>query len=247
MHLVFNVGLEPFHLQNEYGGAILFVVIACLTLSPLAFLYVAIAVTCSVLNFLIAHASMQKSDVLTCVVEALHICGQATLYFSLYFPFVMGVLSTHVSYQTPVDQQRRQETNTRIRPAHLRALSQSLEPWTMKLEVDKMIEDKGAGGSRVATRYWKVPAPGITATGYSTGGRNNDVWNPKMGRRLVARQECSICMKRFEFEETIAWSSNQLCIHIFHSDCILKWTALGGTPPNNFQSCPCCRRIFLLT
>lgn len=51
---------------------------------------------------------------------------------------------------------------------------------------------------------------------------------------------CAICLCSYEIGETIVWSSNNSCHHVFHYECILQWLVKmrKGTP------CPCCRQEF---
>lgn len=128
---MFEIGLEPFYLLNKHGGVLLFLVIACLTLFPLALLYVMMATSSSLL---VAFAGHSKSEAMAAAVQVLQICGQATLYFSLYFPFVMGLLSTHMSYRMVQEQIERRgttPTGTTSSSANYGALSQYLQQYTM--------------------------------------------------------------------------------------------------------------------
>ena len=93
MRIIFEVGFEPFHLLNKYGGAILFLVVASLALAPLASLYVLLAVAHTVM------AQGCEGEVMTVIVKGLQVCSDATLYYSLFFPFLLGLFSTHMSYR----------------------------------------------------------------------------------------------------------------------------------------------------
>jgi len=96
MRIVFEVGFEPFHLLNKYGGVLLFLVISCLTLVPLATMYVVLAITCFFLNEVTLE---EQPGAIGSALSALRVCAQATLYFSVSFPFIMALLSTYMSYR----------------------------------------------------------------------------------------------------------------------------------------------------
>jgi hypothetical protein len=51
---------------------------------------------------------------------------------------------------------------------------------------------------------------------------------------------CSICLEDFAEGDRVAQSSNSLCRHSFHQDCIVSWLVL-----RQHSFCPCCRRPFL--
>jgi hypothetical protein len=52
---------------------------------------------------------------------------------------------------------------------------------------------------------------------------------------------CAICLASYQTGETVVWSSNSACCHVFHEDCISKYleTIKGAGYP-----CPCCRQRF---
>jgi len=72
---------------------------------------------------------------------------------------------------------------------------------------------------------------------------------------------CAICLGEFEPSETVCWSSNMECTHVFHHDCMHTWLkSLGkrvckqqrfSENPTvkqvlNFSlECPCCRQSFI--
>lgn len=76
---------------------------------------------------------------------------------------------------------------------------------------------------------------------------------------------CSICYCEYGVDETVTWSANPACGHVFHEDCALTWfMAVGkkelrrrrraGIEPSNPDPveqvkdfpilCPCCRQTF---
>ncbi|KAL7574872.1 hypothetical protein ACA910_010706 [Epithemia clementina (nom. ined.)] len=49
---------------------------------------------------------------------------------------------------------------------------------------------------------------------------------------------CSICLCKYEQNDDVTWSTNKLCRHVFHRDCIAEWL-------QKKEECPVCRRFFL--
>mmetsp|Transcript_26457 Transcript_26457/g.39141 ORF Transcript_26457/g.39141 Transcript_26457/m.39141 type:complete len:299 (+) Transcript_26457:119-1015(+) len=59
--------------------------------------------------------------------------------------------------------------------------------------------------------------------------------------RLVSDM-CAICLSNYEIGEEIVWSTNQLCEHVFHVECIERWLMKQRGLP----LCPCCRADFVI-
>ncbi len=51
---------------------------------------------------------------------------------------------------------------------------------------------------------------------------------------------CSICLDDFKVDESVAQSSNSVCHHLFHEECIILWLSARRD-----AFCPYCRRPFL--
>lgn len=53
---------------------------------------------------------------------------------------------------------------------------------------------------------------------------------------------CSICLSQYKPGDELVWSSNPICPHAFHKDCIEKWLMKV-----RYEAiCPCCRNSFIL-
>jgi hypothetical protein len=104
------------------------------------------------------------------------------------------------------------------------------------------------------------------STGSGEGGSNNEVDNngdgsdnneddnndntnqaelsygasrPKVDIVLPTDEVCEICLDDFVADDTIAWSGNEACHHVYHKDCLLEWLAQGRS-----GACPICRVEF---
>lgn len=54
---------------------------------------------------------------------------------------------------------------------------------------------------------------------------------------------CSICLSPYKAGESIVWSSNPKCQHMFHKHCLMSWFSRKR---RSFRDCPCCRQAFVL-
>ena len=99
------------------------------------------------------------------------------------------------------------------------------EEYSNQNEVSE-IADTIAQSERSTTRIL-VPGPTI---------RRRDSKEPR-----VATGECAICLNTYMPGERIVWSSNEACAHVFHLQCMLKWSMNRDED----VSCPCCRQIFI--
>jgi len=50
---------------------------------------------------------------------------------------------------------------------------------------------------------------------------------------------CSICLSKYEIGDTVISSTNPVCNHVFHTDCLVSWLMRKQKP-----LCPCCRQTF---
>uniref|UniRef100_A0A7S4JGB2 RING-type domain-containing protein n=1 Tax=Odontella aurita TaxID=265563 RepID=A0A7S4JGB2_9STRA len=69
----------------------------------------------------------------------------------------------------------------------------------------------------------------------SGGGFMSRSWRAaKHSVRTLSREECSICLDKYDKGDTVCWSKKEECDHIFHEDCISTWL-------NGHDECPLCR------
>ena len=74
--------------------------------------------------------------------------------------------------------------------------------------------------------FVKIPAQGTSTTNKT---------------RLVPG-DCIICMTAYTIGDKVVWSSNRLCEHAFHSNCMESWLMKQRGSP----LCPCCRQSFVI-
>ena len=65
---------------------------------------------------------------------------------------------------------------------------------------------------------------------------------PDDGELRVACGFCAVCLNGYKAGDTIMWSSNEDCPHVFHLACLRKWLRKKKSD----QKCPCCRRYFVV-
>jgi len=97
----------------------------------------------------------------------------------------------------------------------------------------------------------ELPAPGLHTVHFGGGtsssldSNNNDNSSSTTTTPAPLRQAsglCPICLCAFQVGSDICWSSNELCEHVFHAECIINW--LLRQPEGTL--CPCCRRDFIV-
>ncbi|GFH56749.1 hypothetical protein CTEN210_13225 [Chaetoceros tenuissimus] len=62
--------------------------------------------------------------------------------------------------------------------------------------------------------------------------------NDEEAPRMQYPKLCSICVEEYREGDDIAWSKNEICSHVYHTDCIVAWLM-------NHSDCPLCRNDFL--
>mmetsp|Transcript_17563 Transcript_17563/g.49605 ORF Transcript_17563/g.49605 Transcript_17563/m.49605 type:complete len:322 (-) Transcript_17563:492-1457(-) len=57
-------------------------------------------------------------------------------------------------------------------------------------------------------------------------------------RPMESERLCTICLEAYHVGESVAWSRNASCHHVFHTKCIYDWLQNGN------DSCPICRHEY---
>ena len=66
---------------------------------------------------------------------------------------------------------------------------------------------------------------------------------PSQPSLILTSSTCNICLEGFRVDDVVAHASSQLlCRHVFHEDCIVSWLATRTEDPKAL--CPCCRQVF---
>mmetsp|Transcript_8154 Transcript_8154/g.11747 ORF Transcript_8154/g.11747 Transcript_8154/m.11747 type:complete len:326 (+) Transcript_8154:189-1166(+) len=85
------------------------------------------------------------------------------------------------------------------------------------------------------TKLLMLPKPG-----YRLGDLLATVDDNKKYCRTVENM-CPICLTQYVPGDSVVWSINPKCKHIFHETCLSSWLARKRKNPQ----CPCCRQLFL--
>jgi hypothetical protein len=75
----------------------------------------------------------------------------------------------------------------------------------------------------------EIPKPGLYNADEDRGTR-------------FASGACSICISSYQVGSDVVWSSNSLCEHVFHAECIESWLI----KQREGSLCPCCRQEFII-
>ena len=51
--------------------------------------------------------------------------------------------------------------------------------------------------------------------------------------------QCCICLEKYQIGDSIVWSSNPKCPHVYHEECMHSWLSKMGE-----GHCPTCRQLF---
>ena len=150
----------------------------------------------------------------------------------------------HVESELSTDESTESETETQIYIQQgNKCINDKDEHIISTKEEDKPTEEG---------RYSHVLIP--PPTGYFD---NND---NKESRK--APMFCAVCLSEYEKGETISWSMNEHCTHVFHTYCVIEWFVANGRKQSSMQrfpdnpskekllnyqlDCPCCRQSFVI-
>jgi Ring finger domain len=70
------------------------------------------------------------------------------------------------------------------------------------------------------------------------------VVDSSVSRLILSIPECAICMESYNLGDSIVWSSNPDCHHVFHTACIYEWLRREIEVQ---WKCPYCRQPFAVS
>ena len=133
--------------------------------------------------------------------------------------------------QLELDEEARQEASQQKMRSKRQKLEKKLEENTMVVEemhldridpkdleggrndgIDSIYDDDGVAGGKLIIPEAKVPSRDLN---------------------------CAICLGKYEAGDTVIWSPNESCLHVFHEECIISWLC------RDKRQCPCCRMPFV--
>ena len=72
--------------------------------------------------------------------------------------------------------------------------------------------------------------------------QDNDQKLSQVTGNVLVQSCCAICRSAYREGEVACLSSNRLCKHVYHADCVMPWLL-----ERKRNDCPLCRRNFLKT
>ena len=113
---------------------------------------------------------------------------------------------------------------------------------TTKSKEEDTTNSTPAGNMEVEDSTTSIPSSHFNNTDHVFDDKDNDGverqqqdnTNVIHSLRLVDTT-CSICLERYKIGDTVCWSSNTVCCHVFHLHCIVHWlmtTSSSITSPN---------------
>eukprot|EP00549_Striatella_unipunctata_P026153 CAMPEP_0118725516 /NCGR_PEP_ID=MMETSP0800-20121206/33185_1 /TAXON_ID=210618 ORGANISM="Striatella unipunctata, Strain CCMP2910" /NCGR_SAMPLE_ID=MMETSP0800 /ASSEMBLY_ACC=CAM_ASM_000638 /LENGTH=173 /DNA_ID=CAMNT_0006634227 /DNA_START=223 /DNA_END=744 /DNA_ORIENTATION=- len=139
-----------------------------------------------------------------------------------------------------------------IRDEVLRAQQQAdEEERRQEVETKQKLLNKSFQALKLNLTKFHFPkvSPNDVETGQSNTLLSDDRPNLSIPKRVTANEVemkkvpncCAICLVEYEIGDTIVWSSNSACEHMFHESCITKWLMKTMSE----VKCPCCRQDFI--
>jgi hypothetical protein len=82
------------------------------------------------------------------------------------------------------------------------------------------------------------PAPPINTSSPVSCAMGSDDCDSLVGEEEMTG--CAICLSHFRPQQLVCESSNSLCQHIFHKECMIDWLM------KDHDDCPMCREVYLI-
>lgn len=148
----------------------------------------------------------------------------------------------HGVYDYPGQGQRRNEAQRRIRKKkqkRKRRLLLCLQDFQMEITDEHLRKEDSISRIEDVARITNQTC--TTANEQTEGCRDQATLpSPCPMERIADSSTCAICLCNYGKGQSIVWSSNRMCIHVFHHDCMKQWIEKRAD-----GDCPCCRRQFV--
>jgi hypothetical protein len=157
-----------------------------------------------------------------------------SLAFGILFPLFLSLCSyMQDDYPLRIDPDDDPWISRHVKERRLYRLIAACERYRKVLTNDDVANDshnvKTPDDQEVHVPKWNLPLPGSTLTGSSTSITR------------CVEGTCAVCLSHYQVGDSVIWSSNLKCTHVFHDDCILSWLL------RRRKQCPCCRQCFLVS
>ena len=99
---------------------------------------------------------------------------------------------------------------------------------------------------------WRIPISRSTPPATEDDDRRSRNWKQatsdsdyslSLHHRIIS-DSCTICLSPYEIGDTVVWSENPECIHVFHESCMLSWLMKRPNRRRQLKPCPNCRQAF---
>ena len=90
-------------------------------------------------------------------------------------------------------------------------------------------------------KHRKLPLLERMESGFIFIELQNESMPPAEIEKRHVSESCAICINSYRVGDIVAWSSNPLCMHVFHRACIETWLLKERA----HLQCPCCRQRFV--
>jgi hypothetical protein len=88
----------------------------------------------------------------------------------------------------------------------------------------------------ITTKIGRIPEEAVVLAFHKDPKGNDDL--------CCTGTMCAICWDQYQEGETIVWSQDRDCSHVYHKECLVDYLARRRKPSLEENPCPTCRRNF---